>query len=377
MTTANDPENQQPQGGAADLGQISKKPSATAAAAAKVTKPKKAKTVSHAKPQEQTPLPLPAGSTPEFGMMPTARIRAVMQVRKNFDESQMLDLTEDIAKRGIMQPLVIRRAGDDFLLVAGERRLRAAQALGLAEVPVVIHDMTADEHELAQLAENIQRADLSLQEEADAIARLYEKEKSVVIVGKIVHKSVAWVSKRLSLSRGLGHYASALMADGITEDIELLQAVDKLEKVTGGSNATWALCEKIRRGEAGREDAREALRRATDPKPQPEKVPPAKPAEPGPYAESQWFRTWLAAPHPHAEDYIACLFKEMASGVPAEKWQAMTDELTRLREQVIELHDARTKLLNETCHDVVTQWGKLGIDTAWRKFCRETNNADE
>lgn len=166
MTISNHPENFTSQA-AHDLGQISMQPqavSATAAAAAKVAKPKKVKAVSHAKP-EQTPLPLPViDQSPEFGQLDPTQIVVLEQVRTAFDEDSLKELAGDIADRGILQPLTVRKTDAGFVLVAGERRLRAALIAGLEAVPVLICRMTEDEHRAAQLAENIQRDDLSTYE---------------------------------------------------------------------------------------------------------------------------------------------------------------------------------------------------------------------
>lgn len=91
------------------------------------------------------------------------------QPRKDFDESGLAELMQSISANGIIQPLVVRpRPGGRFELVAGERRLRAAQALGLATVPAVVREV-ADERMLEMaLIENIQRADLNPIEKAEA-----------------------------------------------------------------------------------------------------------------------------------------------------------------------------------------------------------------
>lgn len=236
--------------------------SATAAAAAKIAKPKTGAKVSHANDQDQAVLPLPVPAVPEFGQIDPNQILVLDQVRTEFDEASIAELAEDIAARGILQPLSVRYRDGQYVLVAGERRLRAAKLAKLTNVPVMISTMSDQEHKQAQLAENIQREDLTLVELARAIQQLYEELGNVGEVAARVKKSKSWVSKRLSLANGLGHYASALLGDGISEDMELLQAVDKLDKETQGSNSAWALCEKIRAGKAGRTEAREALQLA-------------------------------------------------------------------------------------------------------------------
>jgi ParB family chromosome partitioning protein len=88
------------------------------------------------------------------------------QPRKNFDDEEIAHLSESIKNHGVLQPLVVRRVGEEFQLIAGERRLRAAQKAGLAQVPVHIVDFNDQEVLEAALAENIQRSDLNPIEKA-------------------------------------------------------------------------------------------------------------------------------------------------------------------------------------------------------------------
>lgn len=99
------------------------------------------------------------------------------QQRRSFDKASMTELTNSIEQHGILQPLVARRLGDGYELVAGERRLRAAKALGWKQVPCVVRrgvKSNASRLELA-LIENIQREDLNPVEEAMAYRQLNEE----------------------------------------------------------------------------------------------------------------------------------------------------------------------------------------------------------
>jgi ParB family chromosome partitioning protein len=93
------------------------------------------------------------------------------QPRQSFNETEIADLADSIRTHGILQPLVVRRAGERFELIAGERRLRAAQAADWQQVPVQIRDV--DDRQLAELAivENIQRKDLNAIEKAESFQR--------------------------------------------------------------------------------------------------------------------------------------------------------------------------------------------------------------
>src|SRR5579859_1434962 len=88
------------------------------------------------------------------------------QPRKAFDPDELVSLSESIRTHGILQPLVVRQRGEGYQLIAGERRLRAAQAAGITEVPVRVVDFNDQQVLEAALVENIQRADLNPIEKA-------------------------------------------------------------------------------------------------------------------------------------------------------------------------------------------------------------------
>jgi ParB family chromosome partitioning protein len=108
--------------------------------------------------------------------VPVADIRPnPHQPRRHFDEAALSSLAASIRRRGLLQPLLVRRVDDGFELIAGERRLRAAQRAGLEMVPVVIRE-AADPQERLELAliENLQREDLTALEEAEAYRHLID-----------------------------------------------------------------------------------------------------------------------------------------------------------------------------------------------------------
>jgi ParB family transcriptional regulator, chromosome partitioning protein len=98
------------------------------------------------------------------------------QPRKTFNDASIEELARSVREHGIVQPLVVTRAGDRYKLIAGERRFRAAQRAGLRTVPVVIKEMML-EGEALQIAliENIQREDLNPMEEAMAYGQLNQE----------------------------------------------------------------------------------------------------------------------------------------------------------------------------------------------------------
>ena len=113
----------------------------------------------------------------------------IYQPRKYFKEDALEELSQSIKKHGIIQPLTIRKRGEIFELVAGERRLRAAKLAKLSEVPCIIVNITDIESAQIALLENLQREDLNFIEEAEAYFSLindhnFTQEEIAVQMGK-------------------------------------------------------------------------------------------------------------------------------------------------------------------------------------------------
>lgn len=125
------------------------------------------------------------------------------QPRRKFDEEAIQGLVDSIRDKGILQPLLVRRDGEDansYELIAGERRWRAAQIAGLHEVPVVIRDLSDREALEIALIENIQRQDLTPLEEAEGYRRLMEEfEHTQEDLARAVGKSRSHVANMMRL----------------------------------------------------------------------------------------------------------------------------------------------------------------------------------
>jgi ParB family chromosome partitioning protein len=111
------------------------------------------------------------------------------QPRKRFDEARLEELAASIREHGVVEPILVRREGGKYRIVAGERRWRAAQRAGLREVPAILREATDREAFELALVENIQRADLNAIEEAEAFEVLatehgLTQEQIAVRVGK-------------------------------------------------------------------------------------------------------------------------------------------------------------------------------------------------
>jgi ParB family chromosome partitioning protein len=111
-------------------------------------------------------------------LLPVNRIQHnPYQPRKIFDDEQLAQLTESIKNHGVLQPLVVRQNGETYQLIAGERRLRAAQVAGLSEVPVHVVDFNDQQVLEAALVENIQRSDLNPIEKAEGFRDYLDRYK--------------------------------------------------------------------------------------------------------------------------------------------------------------------------------------------------------
>ncbi|MBP1714599.1 MAG: chromosome partitioning protein ParB [Deltaproteobacteria bacterium] len=97
------------------------------------------------------------------------------QPRKTFNNEPLQELVQSIREKGILQPLIVRRKGDRYELIAGERRWRAAQKAGIKEVPILVKDVSESELLELSLIENIQRENLNPIEEAEAYKGLAEQ----------------------------------------------------------------------------------------------------------------------------------------------------------------------------------------------------------
>jgi ParB family transcriptional regulator, chromosome partitioning protein len=160
------------------------------------------------------------------------------QPRKVFSEEQLQELIYSIREKGILQPLLVRRRGNGFELIAGERRWRAAQKAGMKEVPILVKDVSDSEMLELSLVENIQREDLNPIEEAEAYKRLMEQfDLTQEEISKKVGKDRTTITNTVrllklppeikqSLAEGkisMGHARAFLSLEGIEKQRLLLK----------------------------------------------------------------------------------------------------------------------------------------------------------
>ena len=140
------------------------------------------------------------------------------QPRKIFREEALDELANSIRQHGILQPLSVRRVGQRYELIAGERRLRAAKIAGLSDVPCIIMTMDDQESTTAAMIENLQRQDLDFIEEAQGIARLMEANSlSQEQVARLLGKSQSAIANKLRLLKHSPPVLNLLRQHRLTE----------------------------------------------------------------------------------------------------------------------------------------------------------------
>jgi ParB family chromosome partitioning protein len=171
------------------------------------------------------PAPRMANHHDNFFLCPVGDVcRDPHQPRHHFDEDALEELVASIRKKGILQPIVVRRSSPaeagatetpaPYTIVAGERRLRAARRAGLTEVPVIVKDVASTEAFELALIENVQREDLNPIEEALAYQRLIDvQDYSPAEVADRVGKNRSTIANALRLLKLEGHH-QALVVEG-------------------------------------------------------------------------------------------------------------------------------------------------------------------
>lgn len=162
------------------------------------------------------------------------------QPRKAFNEDSLAELSDSIKVHGIIQPLVVKREGANYIIVAGERRFRAAKMAGLTEVPVIVKEVSMQKAKEISLIENLQREDLNAIEEAEAIKELMDsynlKQEDVAQKLGKARPSIANTLRLLNLAPEIkelvradtlsaGHARALLSITKQTEQIEMAKKI--------------------------------------------------------------------------------------------------------------------------------------------------------
>jgi ParB family chromosome partitioning protein len=162
------------------------------------------------------------------------------QPRAKIDASEIKDLVSSIKEKGVIEPIVVKRSNDHFILAAGERRLKAARAAGLKEIPAIIRDLNDQELLEIGLIENLQRRDLNPIEEAmayeqlnkkfdlthDRIAELVGKDRSTVTNAVRLLTLPKRIVEYLRLGKlNAGHARAILSLDGEVKRLEVAERI--------------------------------------------------------------------------------------------------------------------------------------------------------
>lgn len=191
------------------------------------------------------------------------------QPRKQFSQEELEALSDSIVKYGVISPITVRRVGERYVIIAGERRWRAARMAGLSEIPVII--ISADDKKAAEIAlvENIQRSDLNPVEEAQAYAALIDQYGlTQEEVAEQIGKSRSSVTNSLRLldlpDAVLSMLAAGKLSSGHAKVLLGIKAGEKLK----------AAAEKVAEGELSVRET-EKLVKSLLAEPKPEKELPA------------------------------------------------------------------------------------------------------
>ena len=140
------------------------------------------------------------------------------QPRLTFDDKSLNELASSIKEHGIIQPLVLRRLGDKYEIIAGERRYKAAQLAGLTEVPAIISNIDDNKSAEIALVENVQRRNLNSLEEAKSYKKILDKEGLTQDeLAKKIGVSQSTIANKLRLLNLTSEAQDALMNDKISE----------------------------------------------------------------------------------------------------------------------------------------------------------------
>lgn len=140
------------------------------------------------------------GNEPEAVLSISEIVRNPNQPRKTFDEDKLAELADSIRQNGVLQPILVRRKGQKYEIVAGERRYQASKLAGLKEIPAVVREIGDDKVFQLALIENLQRSDLSPIEEAKGYKQLLtSRSLTQEELAKILSKSRSAIANTLRL----------------------------------------------------------------------------------------------------------------------------------------------------------------------------------
>lgn len=199
-----------------------------------------------------------------FHRLPLDAIVVVSNIRTNrapIDETTptFVEFIENLKQYGVQEPVLVRPAKKDsgkYELIAGERRWRGSRRAGLADIPALVKHVSDDDFFMLQVIENNHRENLNQLQEADALQEAMKRFGSLDAVAKKWNRSKTWVSERLQLL-DLTPAAQALITDGVTADVAVLNSVNRASRLDG--EAGEHLAKRVREADKKRDVARRGL----------------------------------------------------------------------------------------------------------------------
>lgn len=171
------------------------------------------------------------------------------QPRTSFDELRLETLAASVKAQGVIEPLIVSAHPDKpgrYMLVAGERRWRAAGMAGLKRVPAVLRELSPDQRLAVQLIENIDREELSVLEESRAVVRLIGFGRKPKDVADMLGKTQAWVSLRRKIADNQD-LLEVFVTEGLTRDAETLTMLVDLRKLDSAAFDAMYRVERVTR----------------------------------------------------------------------------------------------------------------------------------
>lgn len=207
--------------------------------------------------------------------LPIASILAPSNIRlsNGHDKESLSQLADSIKTHGLLQPILVRNAVDDetqpYVIVAGRRRLAASKLAGLHDVPAIVTATDEAKAYELEIAENIQREQMTLGDTARAVRTLMLIHDSAKKVGEVVNKSPAWVSKHLTItSNTVAPPVAELLDRNIVGDLAtllMLNTIAKMQHPDAASTLT-RLLRISHEGNMNRQIAQDALAKLKTPK---------------------------------------------------------------------------------------------------------------
>ncbi len=167
------------------------------------------------------------------------------QPRKTFDEEKIGELADSIKEHGLIQPIILRKSGKGYEIVAGERRWRACRKAGLKEIPCIIKELTDEQNMLIAIIENMQREDLNPIEEAEGVSQM------ITVFGMTQEE----VSKSVGKSRP--YITNVLRLLKLPEEVQTMVSEGQL--TAGHARALAGLSSKKKQIELANKIAKEGL----------------------------------------------------------------------------------------------------------------------